>query len=172
MAYVWRLSIYSLVAPWLVSWDRGKLCQVFVARTWLVVLYWCVLQMACIASCFLRDTERWKSEDLILSTSLMTDFSTVGRKSQITLRSPVISISLGPLWNTWQRSNFHQIPLWRNLSVSAYRHLTPIYSGSGYKPWCHSDTNSKFAVVTTWGLMFRRQPRAMCYIQVRIKFLM
>jgi hypothetical protein len=40
MANVWRLNIYSPLAPRLVSWDRGEVCPVIVARMWLVVLYW------------------------------------------------------------------------------------------------------------------------------------
>jgi len=63
---------------------------------------------------------------------------------------PVGYLCLDPLRNTCLASDLQQAPTWSELTPPGQRHLAPISSPPGYKPWCHSGTNAWMSIVATW----------------------
>jgi len=55
---------------------------------------------------------------------------------------PVVYLCLDPLRNICLASDLQQAPTWSELTPPGQRHLAPISSPPGYKPWCQSGTNA------------------------------
>jgi copper chaperone CopZ len=62
----------------------------------------------------------------------------------------VVSISLDTIRGNWVTCDLQQMPAGSKLSLHSRRHLTPISSTAGEKPYCHSGTYAYMLMVTRW----------------------
>jgi hypothetical protein len=68
-------------------------------------------------------------------------------------------------------SALQQTPTWSKLSPTGHRHLTPMSSTPGYKPWCHAGTDAEMPKVVTWRSgVYHLLYTCHVHIEVGIKF--
>jgi hypothetical protein len=141
----WHLSTCPTAAPRIVSWHRSNRCQVSVARRWRFASHQLLMQISCKCAAFSNVQRVWNhwapyyQLDLWLVTTLCQVLTHLSF-------SPRFMPKWFPsFWTPYETHGWwalHEIPAWRKLSPTDYRHITLISSMPGYQPWCHSRTEA------------------------------